>query len=449
MRSVDARLLAAIIAVATATTATVTAAQETIRAHVMAERLSEPVSHLQAAPDGATMLVSHGEQHWIVDASSRRVLRRYGPDHERDTVATGHHRMPRDVMRTRANDGTGLVRLIDPFEDRDLARVADSEDLLLLADDANGVILVTHNARLSTADPPPGPHHLAFRRRGDGAPYRTVELAPELKEASPPSVAVSSDGRSFALAHRGTVRLIEANATVRAIVMPDARTTDTAPPLFSDRDRRLIVATREGPFAVIDLATLRAVDEINVPIELARRIDLRAHADGQVLNVEGRRNRALIDVRTGKYIVAARGSSGSAYRLQWIDPDLVLRAYFPRGGRAATYGTYRWIDGDFQLLHRRETDRGIDIAASPNGACLFAAERAAKHGSGTVPASTAPMAAFHDLLTDQVLARVEGLARPINAARFMSDGRWLVGADDDQTLLVIAAPAKCHGGARR
>jgi hypothetical protein len=386
-------------------------------------------------PGSEAVMVFYAAEAWIWQPSKLSILRRHADPDAFETVSTDHLHTERAVAVRKAADGkTSTLR--DAVSNAVIATIGADETLLMVADAYAGDVMVTRRGgEWDEASQGNATASLLLYKTGGGAPYKTLELPMRGAKTSTISTALSADGKMLGVTANGRGWVVDlASGQERRIALPDATRVENM--AFTPDSRRIIVGIESDGFIVVDAATLKRVGDVKTP-RMARKMKMIARAGGRVLEVQGRRERALIDVASGKHVLAQRISSGHAFQLDWAGPDLVVRASRPRLAKKTTYGVYRHAGGDFKQLYRVERDKLTlaGVAQSPNGACLFI-------GSPTTTA-------IHDLVTDKPLVTVGGLKRPFEEALFTQDGERVFGVDADGRAASIETPRRCHGTAPR
>lgn len=393
-------------------------------------------TRLLQQPGSEAVLVFYAGEAWVWQPSSLSVLRRHANPDGFETVTVDHLHTERAVVTEKSRDGTG-VTLRDAVSDGVIATIDAGETLLMLADAHAGDVIVSRTgADWDEARKDHSDATLLLRKAAGGAPYLKLPLPMVAAKNTTVSTALSVDGKTLGVTANGRGWLIDLSVgRARPLALAKTQTRIESMAFMPDGKRIVLGVEAEG-FIVVDAATLEQVVDVKTP-KMARKLKIIARADGRVIEVQGRRERALIDLATGKHVLAQRISSGHAFQLDWAGRDLVVRASRPRLAKKTTYGVYRHSSGDFKPLFRIERDKLnlAGVAASPNGACLFV-------GS---PAGTA----INDLATDKPLLSIDGLKKSFDEALFTRDGTLVFGLDEDGRAATIETPRRCHGQAPR
>lgn len=402
------------------------------------EALPPAGARLVAATTGVLVLTTFDAGAWLWNSATRQVVRRFDSDARIELLPSDHLRQLLPVAVLRDQLAGKSRRIVMALSGDEVATVAATDNVLMVARTPRGWMAVTLDVKVEaeTADAGTSPRQLVLRLQGQAEPLKIISLPPDPPKTRSPAIAISADGRLFGVAWKNAVRVVDLTTGAERVFSGDVATKAAVTALaFTSDDQRIILMTETGPMLIVEVATLKVIGTLVAP-DIGRRFEIVSHAKGQVLAIEGRRQRAFVDTATGKHVLAQRMSSGSGYLIRWIGKDLLLRG--ARGRRAPTtqYGVYRREKGEFKMLYRHERAKMNlgTLAASPNGACLFLA--------------SPDGAEFNDLLTDKPITAVDGLVAPLDQAVFSADGRRIVAVDETGKFVTIEAPRVCQGAAR-
>jgi hypothetical protein len=299
--------------------------------------------------------------------------------------------------------------------------LAQGDDILFITGANPGSVVVTQ---------PKDATRIIVTRIGQLDPIAILEKPASATTGKDPKISLSNNGRHLALVWSGTVRLVDlSDGRVRA-VSAEPNSATVVHTTFTSNDTALVLVTESGPFDVRTMTTLQTAGRITVPT-MNRRFSATSHRSGSIIAVDGRRQRAVFDTKSGKHITAERLSSGSGFLLRYVEPDLVLRASSYRMGKGSAYGLYRHERGDFKLLFRAVAD-GLVLSAltlSPNSKCLFVV---AKTGAKIVDtASNRPLTTATE-------------AAAVTHAQFTEAGDAIIATDEAGKLLRVTTPESCR-----
>ncbi len=235
-----------------------------------------------------------------------------------------------------------------------------------------------------------------------------------MAEAAPSSLSFSTDGTLVAAAwpddHAGVVRVVEVStgAVVHEFAWPGATAVSFSP------DGATVAVTSFSSGAVLDVATGRHV--VALDTTLGGLFDVAWSPDGRFIAIAREAGGAQVhDAHTGQQVMVLPGHGNKVLAVSW-SPDSLLLATASIDGTTKVWGLFEGGGREMMSLTADDTRSGFtDVAFSPDGARVVTGT-----GGGTALIWHAGLDATAEV------ASLPGPTFGAGDVRFTSDGRHLV-----------------------
>lgn len=409
---------------------------------VTAKRL--PVKHpassynLEISRDGRYVISSSqgadtsGESVQLWELPSGRLLAASkGESPQSFEIVAGHA-----VRFEPAGTGRTMFRLSDG---RKLATLVADEEPLLVTPEADTLQVITRLWSLADQDQKK-PMRVRVHGGAQGEVLATHALTTAAGDAaSYPEPHVAQNGSRLVYVEGKQVVVLELATGTRKVLEVPAREEGASQALGLSGDGMRLYVVEGGELVVRSAADLTVLHKVrlstdgtdaqgDVSSSWREIIELRQN---DLVEMTRPRTNAFVDLKSGRLVWRARGSSGNAFIFKAMTPATLLGAFRRRGSADFVWRLFERTGGGFKEMPTRTVRMSLGaFRAAPNGRCLSI--------------MSGRELAFIDPVSQRRFGATT-LPMALDSGEFTPAGETYVAGGTDGALFAVTTPKACHG----